>query len=282
MLLTAILLVSGCAVLLLSYFFVLNYITQYETEQDKRAKDASVTLDYAFVEIERKRLLYIFILTPIGVSLVAYALSRSFEMALVALLPGLLIPTIIVYVMEKRRKAKFQAQLIDTVRILSSSLKAGLSLMQGLEVIMTEMPVPTSQEFAWVVKEVKFGVTLEDSLWKLYKRIPSEELTFLINSILVTRATGGDITKVLSKLAVTMRDNRKIKESVATLTLQGKLQAVLMCVIPVAFAWFVYSVNKDHFQIMLQTDIGRFLLIGAGIWLVIGIFMVYRFSIVKV
>ena len=92
-----------------------------------------------------------------------------------------------------------------------------------------------------------------------------EELNLVVSSILVARETGGDLTKVFSRLVTTIRDNRKLKDNIKTLTLQGRLQAVIMSFLPFLFVAWVLTVDKNHFDIMLQSDIGRFLLILAVI-----------------
>ncbi|MFZ2357386.1 MAG: type II secretion system F family protein, partial [Candidatus Omnitrophota bacterium] len=133
-----------------------------------------------------------------------------------------------------------------------------------------------------VIRENKMGISLEESLRRLDKRMRMEELSLVINSILVARETGGDLTKVFSRLSTTIRDNRKLKENIKTLTMQGKLQGLVMSVLPILFVLWVLSVNKHHFDGMMQSDFGRFLLILAVVLQAVGMFLIRKFSEIKI
>ena len=194
----------------------------------------------------------------------------------------LVVPLLGLRVMAMQRRAKLESQLVDAVMILSSSLKGGLSLVQSIEVLVEEMGAPISQEFGVILRENKMGITLEESLTRLHERLKIEELTYLVGSLLVARETGGDLTKVLSRLATTIRDNRRLKDSIKTLTLQGKLQGIIMSALPFFFVAWVLSFNKGHFDIMFSTEIGRMLLIAALFLQIIGMFLIKIFSTIRI
>jgi tight adherence protein B len=185
-------------------------------------------------------------------------------------------------IIKQRRIKKFQGQLVDSLMILSSSLKGGLSLIQSIEALCEEMPPPISQEFSLVVKENTWGVSLDESLRNLRRRMPLEEVNLLVSSVLVARETGGELTKVLSRLTETIRNNVKLKEKIATLTLQGRLQGIIMSFLPVVFTIFIYKQNPGHFDIMLETDMGRTLIIVAIFLQIIGIFFIKKISTMRV
>jgi tight adherence protein B len=195
---------------------------------------------------------------------------------------GLFVPNLMVQMQERNRRNKFNNQILDSIMILSSSLKGGLSLLQSLEVLVEEMPAPMSQEMGLVVRENKMGVSLEESLKHLMERMKMEELGLVVNSILVARETGGDLTKVLSRLSTTIRDNRKLKDSIKTLTMQGRMQGIIMSFLPFMFIWWVLSFNKGHFDIMLKNELGRMLLFIAAILQVIGMVLIKKFSTINV
>ncbi len=86
---------------------------------------------------------------------------------------------------------------------------------------------------------------------------------------------------MLSRLTNTIRDNLKLKEKIGTLTLQGRMQGIIMVFLPIGFAYFVYKQNQGHFDVMLQTDLGRKLL-GLAVGLqIIGVIMIRKISIMK-
>ncbi len=282
MLLLLILALILISVLLLSHVLIPASMEKYRGVQEKKAHEASKKLENLFFEIEKRKITIIFISIPLIFAGAAFFLLQNLIAGLLGGVVGLVLPNIFIRMWEKKRKDKFATQLLDGLLILSGSLKAGLSLLQSVEVLVEDSPAPLSQEFGWVLKEVKMGMSLQESLHRMEKRMPSEELTLLISSTLVAEETGGDITKVFSRLAATMRNNRKLKDNIRTLTLQGRMQGIVMTVLPFVFVAWVATFNRQHFDIMLNSDTGRLLLFVAVFLQLVGTFLIYKFSQLRV
>lgn len=257
------------------------FVQRYHQMQEKKATQATQKLDNLFVEIEKKKLSFIFIFTPLVLGVAALLLYRNPWFGLGGGFIGIVLPNSFISLWEKKRKMKFQVQLLDGLMLISNCLKAGLSLFQALEVLVEEMPAPISQEFGWALKEVKMGVSLEESLQKLNLRLLSEDLRLITNAVLVAEITGGDLVKVFNQIVTTIRDNRKLRQSIVTLTLQGRIQGVVMSMLPFLFVAWVLSTNRNHFDIMLSTEMGRMLLLIAGILIMAGIILIRRFSLIR-
>ncbi|MFA5350138.1 MAG: type II secretion system F family protein [Candidatus Omnitrophota bacterium] len=254
------------------------FLQRASTLHTKKVAEAEKQLDKMFIQVNRQKLILWYTVTPLILGVLGFLFLRSLGLALLVGAVSFIFPSLIIGNLKAKRRMRFQSQLSDGIMVLSSSLKGGLSLMQAMEVVVEEMPVPFSQEFGLVLRENKIGVPLEESLRHLHERMHFEELDLVINSILVSKETGGDLTKVLARLSVTLRDNRKLKESIKTLTLQGKLQGIIMSVLPFFFVAWVISFNRSHFDIMLNSDTGRILLIVAVCLQIVGIFLIYKFS----
>lgn len=246
--------------------------------QKIRAERAAEKLENMFVRVKPQNFLILFTLAPLILGGAGYILFRNFLAVLVGITVGLILPSLRIRAMEQGRRKQFRRQLIDGLMILSSSLKGGLSLIQALEVLVEEMPPPISQEFGMVLAENKIGISLEESFAHLKKRLPSSELNQLVTAILLARETGGNLPIIFNRLVYTMRENDKINQNIQNLTLQGRLQGTIMCALPVVFAIVVYSFNPHMFDEMLNTQIGKSLLIYAVISQVIGMAMIAKIS----
>jgi len=249
--------------------------------QAKKVARTTKQLDAMFIDIKPEKLFLYNIISPMALGLVCLLSTRNFIVTFAGVGIGLFIPTFVINTMKARRKQRMQDQLIDALMILSSSLKGGLSLLQAIEVLVEESNPPLSQEFGWVLRENKMGVSLEESLRRLNDRLGIEEVKLLTNSILVSRETGGDLTKVLSRLSTTIRDNRKLKDTIRTLTLQGKMQGFIMSVLPFFFVGAVISFNRNHFDIMFESEEGRMLIFLAVGLQAVGLILIQKFSKAK-
>ena len=249
--------------------------------QAKKVARTTKQLDAMFIDIKPEKLFLYNIISPMALGLVCLLSTRNFIVTFAGVGIGLFIPTFVINTMKARRKQRMQDQLIDALMILSSSLKGGLSLLQAIEVLVEESNPPLSQEFGWVLRENKMGVSLEESLKRLNERVEIEEVKLMTNSILVSRETGGDLTKVLSRLSTTIRDNRKLKDTIRTLTLQGRLQGLIMSVLPFFFVAAVISFNRNHFDIMFESEEGRKLIFLAIGMQTVGLILIQKFSRAK-
>jgi tight adherence protein B len=269
------------SVLLIVYSIFPQLLRKLNLWQDKRELVMAKKMDDVLFESNPSGLRKLSLFLPVILAALMYFLSQNLIFATIGFAVGIAIPNFIIKIRIAQRKAKFAEQLLDTINLISSSLKGGLSLLQALEVVVEELPPPVSQEFGLLVRENRMGIAFEETLARLKKRMDIEELGLIVNSILVARETGGDLTKVLSRLSITIRDNRKLKENIKTLTLQGRLQGLIMSFLPILFVIWVLSVNKNHFDIMLKNDLGRMLLIAAVVLQIIGMFLIRKFSMIK-
>jgi len=248
----------------------------------KRLHNLEKQLEDMFLWEEIKKLSIYYTFFPVVLGLILFLIFRNWIFTTAGVVVGFLLPPFAIRFLQGWRKHKLKTQLLDTIMYLTSSLKGGLSFLQALEILVEEMPAPISQEFSLVLREHKMGVALEESLSRLSKRMRIEELDLMINSLLVAREMGGDLTRVLSRLSDTIRDNQKLKENIATLTMQGKIQGAIMSILPIIFVIWVLTFNKGHFDIMLSTEIGRSLLFLCAILQVIGMFLIHKFSKLRI
>lgn len=262
---------------------IIPLITEkFKQFQFKKVNKAEAQLNNMYISVKRKRLLLFYTLSPLALGLAVFFLFNNLILAVLISLGGLIVPDIVIKKLAALRRGRFQNQLIDTLMLISSSIKAGLSLLQAIEVVAEETPAPISDEFGLILREHRMGITLEESLSHLTQRMPLNELRLIVNAILVAKETGGDLTKVISRLCTTIRDNRKLKDTMLTLTLQGKLQGMIMSCLPFLFAAWVISFNREHFSIMFNSETGRTLLIAAIVLQAVGLILIRRFSTIKI
>jgi len=244
----------------------------------KRIEAISPKLNEAFIDISFKRLMLIDVLCPLASGSAGYIITRSFLIAAGSAIFGLAIPFLIMRRLTAIRRQKFTSQLVDGLMIISSSLKAGLSLLQSFEVLIEEMPAPISQEFGLVVRQMQMGIQLDEAMGSLRKRMQVEELDLIVTAMTVARETGGDFTETLSRVIVTITERNKLIGRVNALCVQAKLQGIIMSVLPIAFGLFIYKMDPRFFDVFFQDNFGKMLLVYAGVSEMLGIFFIYKLS----
>lgn len=256
--------------------------TKLEGWQKARIDRITPKLDRIFLDVPLKRLMLLDVLSPLLCGLLGFLFTRTLWVAFAAMAAGFFVPVAIVRQLESARRKKFTSQLVDGLMILSSSLKAGLSLTQAFETLVEEMPAPISQEFGLLVRQMRMGVSLDEALYHLKKRMRVDELDMIITAMMVSKETGGDLTVTFSRVIYTIQERNKLIGRVRALCVQAKMQGVIMSILPILFGLFVYKVNPGFFDIFLKDQVGKLLLIYAAISEVLGIIFIAKLSRVDV
>ena len=122
------------------------------------------------------------------------------------------------------------------------------------------------------------GVSLEDAILHMKRRMPSDDMNLFTTAVLVVRETGGDITHIFGQLVETIRERKKLIEKVKSLTFMARAQGVVMAALPFGFGFMVYQMNKNYFDFFLHDPVGRFLLLIVIIMQIVGGALFVHFS----
>jgi tight adherence protein B len=207
--------------------------------------------------------------------------TRIFTMLFFALI-GWYLPRMILKWLKARRMRQFDELLPEGLIMATNGLRAGMSLGQVLETLSREAPKPLNQEFGLVVKEQRLGKEFDETLRGLVKRIPTDDTAILVNSIVILREVGGNLTEVFEKLAFTIRERKMIKQKISTMTAEGRSQAVILVLLPLLLGWILNKLSPEVFSLMYTTPLGWFIMIFMMLWGGMGCFFMWKIVQVKI
>lgn len=221
-----------------------------------------------------------------GVALVAFFLGgRLPASALIGALLGAFIPRLYVKNQQGKRLQRFNDQLPDMLNLVVNGLRAGYSTMQALEAVSREMPPPISDEFRRVVQEMQLGVPMERAMSNLLRRIPSEDLDFVITAINVQREVGGNLAEILDIISYTIRERIRIKGDIRVLTSQVMYSGRILALMPVGLILVLWFLNRDYMMTFFVEEnriCGIIALGTAGLMIGIGYFIMTKLAKIEV
>lgn len=210
--------------------------------------------------------------------------GKYFISFLIGAVVGFLLPGFYMNRQKAKRLAKFNDQLSDMINLMVNGIRAGYSTMQALEAISKELPPPISDEFRRVVQEMQIGIPMETALDNLLRRIPSDDLDFMVTAINVQREVGGNLSEILDTISFTIRERVKIKGEIRVMTATVRASGTLLALIPIALTVILWFLNPKY--LMSFMDAGLPCAIGAAIFvsLLIGLgyFIMMRISDIEV
>jgi len=184
--------------------------------------------------------------------------------------------------LNARYVRKFDEQLTDALGTMSNALRAGFSISQAFESVAESDMHPISDEFALLLQQMRVGVSFDDALASLDKRIGSDDLTLVVTAIDIARKTGGNLTEIFDSISDTIRARMRIERKVRTLTAQGRLQGIIVSLMPF-FLCGVMTVMKPGMMIPFLTSLnGIVCLAGASVMVMIGWIIIRKIVTIKV
>jgi tight adherence protein B len=198
-------------------------------------------------------------------------------LAILGFIPGLIIgllavigPIAVVNFLAGRRRKKFLSQLPDTLTLLAGTLRAGYSLMQGVEAISQEVEDPMGQELRRVVTEARLGRPLEESLEGVAERMASPDFAWSVMAIRIQREVGGNLSELLMTVADTMTQRERLRRDIAALTAEGRISALVLACLPIGLAILMYLINPTYMSKLLNDTLGNIMLGLSVLGMVVG------------
>jgi tight adherence protein B len=205
------------------------------------------------------------------------------------LLPGVAIGLVagylpIVYLRSQAagRRVKFGEQLPDALALLVGALRTGYGLLQGMEMLVSQMPIPMSVELSRVVRLVGLGVPMQRALGEMARRMVSDDLDLVVTAISVQYELGGNLAQTLETITETIRDRVRIKREIRSLTGQQRATAYLLAIMPVATGAILYVINPAYMGRLFEPGWIRVLPIGAALMVALGFVVMNKIIAIEV
>jgi len=184
--------------------------------------------------------------------------------------------------LNARYVRKFDEQLTDALGTMANALRAGFSIAQAFESVAEADLHPISDEFALLLQQMRVGMSFDDALASMEKRIPSDDLALVVTAIDIARKTGGNLTEIFDSISNTIRGRMRIERKVRTLTAQGRLQGLVVSLMPVILC-VIMTIMKPNLMIPFLTSFGGIVcLLVASVMVFVGWLVIRKIVTIKV
>lgn len=191
-------------------------------------------------------------------------------------------PFLYLLILKQKRTEKFKKQLPEALDLMSRALKAGHAFTNGLKLAADEFNDPLGPEFAEVLDEINFGVSVSNALRNLAKRVECPEIKYFVVGVILQRETGGNLAELMGILAFLIREKFKFQGKVRTLSAEGRLSAFILIALPFGIAGWMWFSNPKYLDPLLTDPVGKIMIIGAAIMMVFGIIVMKKIVAIEV
>ena len=176
----------------------------------------------------------------------------------------------------------FLSEFPNALDIMVRSIKSGLPLNDAIRMISSEGQEPVRTEFKRIVEAQQMGLNVPEACARLYSRIPLAEANFFAIVIAIQAQAGGNLSEALGNLSRVLRDRKKMKAKINALSMEAKASAVIIGALPFLVMGAVKLSSPDYLDPLFNTPTGNFILLGAGLWMSMGIFVMNSMMKIKV
>ncbi len=251
-----------------------------ELEQREKAR-GKLTLEDKILQsglkIDRKKFYVFSAISGAGLAVLAtYVINHPF-----AAVPGLVVggfglPNWYLGFRKTRRVKAFLNEFPNALDVITRGLKSGLPLNDCVRIIASEAAEPVKSEFRSMMDAQAVGLSLGEAIEDLYRRIPVPEANYFGIIITIQQKSGGNLAESLANMAKVVRERRKLKGKVQSLSAEAKSSAGIIACMPVAVAGIVYVSTPAYIERLWQTQAGQFTLVGCAVWMLMGVLVMRK------
>jgi tight adherence protein B len=233
--------------------------------RNKGGRSSKLTEELAKADLKLRVSEYVMIIIGLIVVLCAVLFLRFHNpiLALIGIPIGYFAPGFFLKFRQRRRLKAFNYQLGDTIVLLSNALKAGYSFAQAMATIAKSSSPPMADEFSRAVREMNLGVSVDDALAHMVKRIESEDFDLMVTAVQIHRVVGGNLAEILDTIAFTIRERIRIQGEIRTLTAQARASGWIITGLPFALGLVLTFISPSYITPMFHEWLG-YVLMGLG------------------
>ncbi len=198
-------------------------------------------------------------------------LSAAFGAAI-----GFLLPVMLTMFIRQRRQTQMMNQLPPMIDELARAAKTGRSMEHCFQLVANDTPAPLGTELKICSRRLELGLPMSEALEELPYRTGLVSSSVLVTALGVHQQTGGDLVKVLERLAVTIRDRIQFQGRLRAATAASRYVAFLMIALPPAILAFFILRDPEYMTKLMDSDWGRWATIGAFVLEIIGVVWILR------
>lgn len=265
-----------------------SYVTEWVNKRvEKSSYGDRIARDLARADLKLKVAEYfaLIVIATIGIGFLTYLIGGFNPVSfIIGAVIGFFLPRFYVKRQQRKRLIRFNEQLPDMINLMVNGLRAGYSTMQAMEAVSKELPPPISDEFHRVVQEMQLGIPMERALDHLLRRIPSDDLDFMVTAINVQREVGGNLAEILDTISYTIRERVRIKGEIRVLTSQVRTSGLILSLIPVFLVLFIWFIDREYIASIFSKGIviGICILGAAAILIGLGYFVMMKIADIEV
>jgi len=182
---------------------------------------------------------------------------------------------------KNKRTDSFNSQLPEICRTMANSIKAGQTIPQAIEMVAKNTKAPNGPEFQRFNQQLKLGDNLETVMNEFRQRVPSNDVSIFVGTILIQQRVGGNLSAVLGNMAETLEERNRVHKEISTVTAESRSIAYILVVMPFLMALMMNLFIKGFLNVLF-TPFGLILFVAFTAIVLCGFLIIKRITDIRV
>jgi tight adherence protein B len=178
--------------------------------------------------------------------------------------------------LRTRRQNKFLNDFADAIDVMVRGLKAGLPVSEAMKIIASESAPPVGPEFSEVVEGQRIGISIDQGIERMTDRMPLAEVNFLAIVMTIQSKTGGNLSEALGNLSRVLRDRKRMKQKIRSVSQEAKSSAAIIGSLPFIIMGALLVLNPSYLNPLFETSLGNMMLVGSATWMTMGVLVMRK------
>jgi len=197
-------------------------------------------------------------------------------------------PGIVVYVFIRQKKAEqirarknLTAQFISVIEIVSSGLKAGLSMENAWSAAVRESPV-MQEQLCQIENSMKMNIPIESLLMEFATKSQVEEIQNFAEVFSYAKRTGGDLVRIIERTIALMKDKQTVMRELEVMIAAKKLEQRIMNIVPLFMLLYLRLSAPEYMSGLYHNQIGIGLMSGSLAAYIVAFILAERITNIRI
>lgn len=242
-----------------------DFIQDFIKKQDERIKDRGINFS-------TKMYFRIMFTAPFILGIVFFFVLDGSYMCLLCAALGLVLPEFFLYIITNNSKKKFDERFAKSLKQLSSSLRAGMSIVQAVDDVAncTLLHDSMRKKYAQISSDIMMGITVGEAFRRFADGTGSPDAQDVAIALDVQNEVGGHEAEVVQEIADNIHERIMTRQEIKSIFSSTTSMAWIMDFIPIGVILFFSITNKSYVDVFFGNYIYTGILIGMIIMMIIG------------
>lgn len=254
----------------------LNQLSERE-KQRKKKLNLRTLIAQTGIDLSIRMFWVLSLVLGVIIALVPFIFALPWYVSIGAGLVGFLgLPRWIIKFLRTRRQNIFLNDFADAIDVMVRGLKSGLPVTDAMKIIANESGPPVGPEFIEVVEGQRIGIPVDQGIERMVERMPLAEVNFLAIVMAIQTKTGGNLSEALSNLSKVLRDRKKMKAKIRSMSQEAKSSAAIIGSLPFIIMGALTVLNPEYLNPLFYTHAGNIMLGACAAWMTTGVLVMRK------